>query len=875
MTSDQQVRPRRHTRIWLALSVILVLIALLVVPPLISIARYKNRITALVSAALRRPVRLSSVELRILPRPGFVLTDLTVEEDPSYGAEPILHAGTVTTAIRLSSLWRGQLQLSRISVDEASLNLVHTPDGRWNIDPLFHTAATLPGPAGGRAVPYPYMEATNSRINIKNGVEKLPYSLVSTDASLWQDSGVWHVRLKAQPARTDVVLDLADTGILRVEATLHPGPGLEQMPLHVDIDWNEAQFGQLTRLILGSDEGWRGDLRGEFHLDGTAASAQVKSRLRATGLHRAEFAPVTPLDFDATCSFAFQSSSRALQNLLCDSPIGPGRARLTGDIPGSRAAPGQSPHLALEIDHVPAQAGLDVLRTLRTNVAPGLQATGSVSGKMTYDPALAAASQPEPGAHPQSEVPHPRRVFVFAPRVGRGRRPAGPPRPPAGPLSGGFVFEGLRLTGDTLTNPVQIAKLTLDPALQVPGQPVSLTATFPIPAGGPTPLTLTARLALHHFLLTVRGTAALPRLRELVHVAGIPQAENLSEIAGEPAALDLKVEGPWLPEISSLPSGPGAPATLVPASSTAGEGRMTGAITFHDANWKPAFLALPVQLRTATLRFENGALRWDAVEFSYGPVQGSAFLSLPPTTCEPPEPCLPHLTLEFDSLDAGTVQSAILGARESGTLLSTLLARLKPNSTPAWPPLEGRLQIATLDLEPFTLNNISADFRVQAAGAEITSLDAGTLGGKVHLAASLTPGEKPDYKLSGSFEKLNPAPVLQLLGMKGSGGPIDGTGHIELSGYSDKDLSASAKGDLHFDWKRGVVAGLTDDPIPPALDRFDRFTSDATIANGAMTLGKNQVQRGQRKSAIEAKATFAIPAQVEFGPAPDQHSARR
>ena len=44
------------------------------------------------SNSLGRPVRMSGVELRLLPRPGFVITDLTVEEDPSYGAEPVLHA---------------------------------------------------------------------------------------------------------------------------------------------------------------------------------------------------------------------------------------------------------------------------------------------------------------------------------------------------------------------------------------------------------------------------------------------------------------------------------------------------------------------------------------------------------------------------------------------------------------------------------------------------------------------------------------------------------------------------------------------------------------------------------------------------------------
>ena len=855
MTSDQQVRTRRHPRLWLALSALLLLIALVVVPPLISMARYKNRITQLVSAAVRRPVRLSSVEFRVLPRPGFVISDLIVDEDPAYGSEPVLHASTVSTAIRLASLWRGRLQLSRISVDEASLNLVHEPDGRWNIDSLFRTAAAAPGPTSGQPAPFPYLEATNSRINIKSGAEKLPYSLVNAEASLWQDSGVWRLRLRAQPARTDVVLDLADTGIVRVEATMHPAAQLDQMPLHVDLNWNDAQFGQLSRLLLGSDEGWRGDLRGEFHLDGTAASAQVKSRLRASGVHRAEFAPVAPLDFDANCAFTFHPAERAVDNLLCESPIGGGRARLTGNMPGL----GKMPRLTLELDHAPAQAGLDILRTLRTNVAPGLQASGAVSGKMTFDPDFATAPP------------------IASPAVKHGirtKRPAGPPRPPPGPLTGAFTLEGLRLSGDSLTTPIQIARLTLDPALPVPGFPPALTTTVPIPAGGPSPLTLTARLSLHRFQLAVHGTAALPRLRELVHVAGIPQAENLSQVAGDPAALDLIMQGPWLPITPLLPTGPGAPALLVSASTPADVGTMAGDITLHDANWKPGFLALPVLLRTATLRFENGTLRWDPIAFSYGPVQGTAVLALP-SGCNLPQPCPPHLFLEFESLDAASLQSAILGAREPGTLLSTLIERLKPNNAPAWPPLEGTLRAGSLDLGPFTLNAVSAAFQFQPAGAEITSLDAELLGGALHAAAGLTPGSKPAYKLSGSFEKLNPGQVFQLMGMNGAGEPISGSGQIELSGYTDKDLADSAKGDLHFNWSHGALTSLTNAPVPPALARFDRFSGDGAIAGGNLRLGKNQIQRGTRKATVEAKVIFGIPAQVEFGSPPAPTAAKR
>src|ERR1035438_5659066 len=131
MTEDVQGRQRKRMRLWLALAVIVAILAVVLVPPLVSISRYKSRITQLMSVSLGRPVRLSSVELRLLPIPGFVLTDLTVEEDPAWGAEPVLHASTVTASIRLLPLWRGQLEISRISVDDASLNLLRTASGRW------------------------------------------------------------------------------------------------------------------------------------------------------------------------------------------------------------------------------------------------------------------------------------------------------------------------------------------------------------------------------------------------------------------------------------------------------------------------------------------------------------------------------------------------------------------------------------------------------------------------------------------------------------------------------------------------------------------------------------------------------------------------
>ena len=694
MSDEVQSRQRKRRRLWLALAVVLLLLAVVFVPPLLSLNGYKNKIVQLMSASFGRPVRLSSVELRLLPMPGLVLTDLTVEEDPAYGAEPILHASTVTASFRLPALWRGRFEISRISVDDASLNLVRTAQGRWNLDSLFRTAAahtgTAPasgGPAPGVAVPLPYLEATESRINFKNGAEKLPLSLVNTDLSFWQEEpGDWRIRLRGQPARTDVSLDLADTGVVRLEASMRRAAELREVPVHLDLEWREAQLGQLARLVIGTDPGWRGDLTGELHLDGTADAAKIQTRLRATGVHRAEFAPVAPMDFDATCGFDYHFFSRALENLACDSPLGDGRIHFSGELPSES---GQA-HFTMALDRIPVAAGLDALRTVRSGFAPGLQAVGSISGKLNYDEASAGenAARVKP--------------------AGR-LKPRSPKAPPiaVGPLTGQLAIDGFQLSGDGLSAPIQSPKLILIP-VEYPapnqGQPKTLAPTpdpalwgsVAIPAGGATPLTVISRLSLSGYQVSLHGQASFTRARELAHLAGMSNTAALDSIAGDPVTVDLSAEGPWRP-VQTAPLGDLTVASSVPASANSSSNvasptillpiasespepdSLTGTVTLHNANWKADYLANHVQISKGTLHLDSGGLSWDSVDFSYGPVNGTANLTLP-ADCPPPAACTPRFDLHFDELDASALEAALLGAHEQGTLISELIAKLDPSA---------------------------------------------------------------------------------------------------------------------------------------------------------------------------------------------------
>jgi len=850
MTEEAERRRRIGKRLWLLVAALSAVLAVLLVPPMMSTGRYKARITQLVSKSLGRPVRLSSVEFRLLPRPGFVLTDLTVQEDPAFGAEPVLHANTVTASVRLLSLFRGHLEISRISVDEASLNLVRTSDGRWNLDPLFRTAAAHSNNAAPSGLEQlPYLEATSSRVNIKNGLEKLPFSLVNADVSFWQENpGDWRVRLRGQPARTDVNLDLADTGIVHLEASLRRAPELRQMPIHIDIEWRKAQLGQLTRLILGSDPGWRGDLTGAMQVDGTAGEAQVKARLSASGVHRAEFAPADALDFDANCTFAYHYAGRSIENLACDSPLGDGHIKVAGELPAG--GPGK---LAVQVQRIPISAGLDALRTLRNGIGDDLDARGSISGQLTYDPAAAEKSA--------EEAPPIRRGSVSS--LATKKKPA-----PPSPLQGSLIVEGFRLSGNGLSQPIQIAKMTLEPAASPDGEPKAITTAVTLPMGAPSPLSITSNLTLTGYEVVVRGQAALARIRELAHALGIADTSALDSLAGEPAVFDLVAQGPWLPspnatQTSSEPAGGAASSdhsavlTIVPPD------QLSGTITLHNANWKFPALSNHVQVSEATLHLGGGSLDWDPVEFTFGPLKGTARLQIA-SHCEPVVECPPQLDLKFDSLDVAALQETLLGAKQQGTALSTLIARFTSSPTPSWPRLNGSVKAGSLVLGPVALADAAVSFRILPTSAEFTSIETGMLGGQLHATGTIASGDKPAYTVEGTFEKLTGPALCEVLNLRCTGGPIDGNGKIALTGFAGADLASSANGTLHFVWRHGAINATSPEQFPKALTRFDHWTADAAIDHGAVTLKQNQVQVGGRKSAVEASITFGEPPKTTF-----------
>jgi hypothetical protein len=108
-----------------------------------------------------------------------------------------------------------------------------------------------------------------------------------------------------------------------------------------------------------------------------------------------------------------------------------------------------------------------------------------------------------------------------------------------------------------------------------------------------------------------------------------------------------------------------------------------------------------------------------------------------------------------------------------------------------------------------------------------------------------------------------------MLGLRWAGTPLNGNGKIELSGYTGKDLAASAHGALHFECRRGAIGNQPSEsskagPVPDALGRFERWTADVAIANGGLTIDQSVVTTGAHKQSVQASVTIDDPPVVSF-----------
>ncbi len=519
-------KARRISGRWIFLAAsALTLLLLGVLPPLIGVNRYQHRISTSIGASLGRPVHFDHVSLNLLPLPSFTITNFVVEEDPAFGAEPIIRANTVVATLRVSSLWRRRVEFSRISFDAPSVNLVHDASGKWNVQGILLQAAQIQtAPTGqrnaGSAPRFPYIEATGARLNLKQGIEKTPFSLTDADFALWQpDPQVWKMRLEGRPVRTDT--SVSDTGSLQIEATLGHAGALEAVPLDLQATWRNAPLGEASRLILARDLGLRGEMTVSATVHGNLDRNSFETRVQVNRLRRSDFVPEQTVSVDMQCNGTMTRVFHAIPDVRCSWPVPDSDGALlalAGSIPDLLQL--GSADVQAGVSKLPAEVLLNWLRVASSRISPKLSAAGLLSGSVSHDP--------ESG----------------------------------GTWGGQATVAGLRLSGGRLgPAPVTIDDLFLHSGAPVPTSSRAPDKAVNLPTGyvvlSPTALSLGGKEAAllegqadgSGYTLHLSGVVVLNRLAALA--AAIPQiGDGLAEVlptnrASGPVRVDLSAHRAW------------------------------------------------------------------------------------------------------------------------------------------------------------------------------------------------------------------------------------------------------------------------------------------------------------------------------------------
>ncbi len=113
------------------------------------IGAHQDELVARVGRLVGRPVAVGSVVPSWWPL-GIRLGNVTVGEDPAFGATPFLVAHGVVLGIRLRPLVSGRIEASGIHLDRPRLLLVRDDAGRWNVESLGVSAKPEAARAGAK-----------------------------------------------------------------------------------------------------------------------------------------------------------------------------------------------------------------------------------------------------------------------------------------------------------------------------------------------------------------------------------------------------------------------------------------------------------------------------------------------------------------------------------------------------------------------------------------------------------------------------------------------------------------------------------------------------------------------------------------------------
>lgn len=815
---------RRTARFLIGLVALILLGVLL--PPFVSVTRYRLRVGGALSRALGRDVTIGSVSLRLLPQPGVTLENFVVAEDPRFGAEPMLRANEVVATLRVSSMWRGRFEIGSLSLKEPSLNLVRSADGHWNIESLLQRAAQTPTAPTAKPHPesrprFPYIEASSGRINFKFGEEKKVWTLVDADFALWLASeDEWDTRLRARPVRTDDTL--SDTGFIRVNGSLQRTARLDASLLKFRLALEDAQLGQLSTLIYGHDRGWRGGTNAVIDIGGTPAQLTLSGTASVDQFRRYDITPPDSLRLEARCVAQYSPARQLLAGIECHLPADHGDLAARGSIGNVFERPQFD--LSLVARDVPMSYAVAFARRAKKDLPPDLTAAGLLNAALTVRSAEGDALVWDGGG----------RTRDFA-------------------LQSGVLDTPLRLDAVQFAmqpQNVPAAGRAARPAvLPVASSYRVVIPAFPLALGSAQPVTVQAAFARDGYSVDVTGAAPIARLLQIARAFGVPAPAT--PVQGAASRMALRIAGEWR----------GFQQPLV-----------TGSSDVHNVRFDLHGVAQPVQVASASVLLQPSQVLVQNLTGSVGPVGFTGWLRQS-RGCPSPGLCQAEFALRAGAVSLDDV-NRLVNPRfrpepwyrrfASSTAAPSLFSRLRA---------DGQISIARLGVKNIVLQNFAGTLHLAPGAAQLSAAGATLFGGVLHgdWRADFT-GSEPAYEGRGTLQRVALAQVSSAMRDNWATGAADAQYRLTASGWTSADLVRSAAASLDFTWKDGLLRHLSLAPARGAAThvdasgalRINTFRGRASLRDGVLTISDAQMETPAGIYAVSGTATRARELDLTF-----------
>jgi hypothetical protein len=761
----------------------LLLVILFAIRP--SVGGLRNRIAHSISIALGRQVEISSASLRLLPQPGFDLENFIVYDDPAFSLEPVLRSDEVTASLRITSLLRGRLEISRLSLTEPSLNLVRNNAGHWNVEYLLDRAARISvAPTGKRAGEmrpgFPYVEANAGRINFKLGMEKKQFALTEANFALFQDSeNSWGVRLEARPVRTDS--NFSDTGLLKITGSWQRAQSLSVTPIRINVQWEQAQLGQVSKLVYGTDKGWRGTASLSAEIGGAGENLAILAEGSVEDFRRYDIVAGSPMRLRAQCGGHYSSTTRNISNIICGSPVGDGAITLHGNITVSQAP---TFHLFVFAQDVPIQALIALARHSKKDIPADLLAAGTFDGDVKIDREK-NAGVPTTAWDGGGETSEFRLASQLAPSQ----------------LSLPKIH--FTVSSGDLTeaaNDRRKHRHTLDEAAPASaethsGEPRVDVSPFGIALGGPAPATVGGWFSRSGYDLTVEGDAQLRRLLRAARTIGIPAPQT---DADGKVKFDFQIADTW--------AGFKAP-------------RVTGSAELHSVRANVTGLNEPIEILAAKILMDPDAVNVQSFTASLGggALPGSALsgAELPnstwhgslilPRPCGVAGSCPIQINLHTDEI-ATAEMGALLNPQKSKAPWYQFLMASRKNSYLLELRAVGQFNADRILVHKLAGTHFSTSFELDRGKLHLTDVRATVFGGMHSGDWRLDfTARPPAYSGEGSFQHVALAQLASAMHDNWISGTASATYHATAFGSNAAELFSSATGIIQIEARDGFM----------------------------------------------------------------------